>query len=273
MTWMQTRHGGTRRARWRRRGRAGASRGRADEFGGILVGDVLDALLGLEVELAPDALARRVDDRVGVAAEAVEVAIGRGDAAVGEEDRDLVERFGAERPEVPLHVHVAEVGLRVALLGVDEHLELVGIADEEDGRVVADEIPVALVGVELDGEAAHVALGVGGAALAGDGGEAEEGSRSSCRASKRCAARVYLVMSPVTVNVPYAPEPLACTTRSGMRSRLKCCICSMRATSCMRSGPRGPAVRACWTPMGRAVGGGEDCRGVQRGSSRRSTAS
>ncbi|CPU66053.1 Uncharacterised protein [Mycobacteroides abscessus] len=34
------------------------------------------------------------------------------------------------------------------------------------------------------------------------------------------AARVYALTSWVTVNVPNAPPPLACTTRSGTRSRL-----------------------------------------------------
>ena len=52
-----------------------------------------------------------------------------------------------------------------------------GIAEEEHRRVVADEVPVAFFGVELQREAANVALGVGGAALAGHGREAGEHRR------------------------------------------------------------------------------------------------
>ena len=37
--------------------------------------------------------------------------------------------------------------------------------------------------------------------------------------SEKRSAQVYCVMSWVTVKVPCAPQPLACTTRSGMRSR------------------------------------------------------
>ena len=85
-----------------------------------------------------------------------------------------MEALGAEAPEVPLHVGVPQVRVRVPLLRVDEHRELVGVADEEDGRVVADDVPVPLLGVELEGEAAGVPLGVGRAALAGDGGEPGE---------------------------------------------------------------------------------------------------
>ena len=55
-------------------------------------------------------------------------------------------------------------------------------------------------------------------------------------------AHVYLVMSFVTVNVPNAPEPLACIRRSGITSLSKCAICSKKYQSCISKGPLGPAV-------------------------------
>src|SRR3569833_175955 len=70
-------------------------------------------------------------------------------------------------------------------------------------------------------------------------------------------ARVYVEMSWVTLNVPYAPAPLACTTRSGTRSRLKCASFSKRCTSCIKTGPRAPAVSEFWlsaTGLPAAVG-------------------
>ena len=63
---------------------------------------------------------------------------------------------------------------RVALLRVDEVGELERVADEEDRRVVAGHVVVAFLGVELDREAARVALGVGRALLAAHGGEPGE---------------------------------------------------------------------------------------------------
>src|SRR5712671_4953214 len=60
------------------------------------------------------------------------------------------------------------------LLGMDEVRELQRVAHEEYRRIVADQVPVAFFGIEAQREAAHVALGVGGAALAGDGREAQE---------------------------------------------------------------------------------------------------
>ncbi len=64
--------------------------------------------------------------------------------------------------------------MRVALDGLVEVGELARVAQEEHRRVVADQVPIAFFGVELQGEAADVTLGVGGATLAGHRGEAGE---------------------------------------------------------------------------------------------------
>src|SRR6266478_9586485 len=47
----------------------------------------------------------------------------------------------------------------------------------EHGRIVADDVPVALLGIELQGEASDVALGIGRATLSGHGREASEHGR------------------------------------------------------------------------------------------------
>src|SRR3546814_9766298 len=62
----------------------------------------------------------------------------------------------------------------------------------------------------------------------------------------KISARVYLLMSLVTVKVPKAPDPLACMRRSGFTSRTKLPSFSCSHTSCDSSGPRGPAVRLSW---------------------------
>ncbi len=144
----------------------------------------------LKWNLHPEALARRVDEAVGVAAEAVHLPVVLRQAAVGEQDRHLVQALRRQRPEVPHRRGAAQIGLGIALLRVDEVAELEGIADEEHRRVVADEVPVAFLGVELDGEAAHVALGIGRPALAGDGGEAQKQLRLLADRGEQLGARV-----------------------------------------------------------------------------------
>ncbi len=69
--------------------------------------------------------------------------------------------------------------------------ELHRVLDEEDGDVVAHQVPVALVGVELHREAAHVARGVLGAALARHGGEAHEHRRDLAGRLERGGAREF----------------------------------------------------------------------------------
>ena len=61
---------------------------------------------------------------------------------------------------------------------------------KKTGHVVADEVEVALVGVELDREAAHVAREVGRAARAGDGREAHEDRRLARRVAQEVGLRV-----------------------------------------------------------------------------------
>ena len=58
------------------------------------IGPGLNALHDLEVEFDPEALVLGIDEAVRVAAIAVDEAITLGQAAVAEQDRDLVQAFG-----------------------------------------------------------------------------------------------------------------------------------------------------------------------------------
>ena len=146
----------------------------ADQDLRLRVGQRFDALLADEVELHPEALAVGVGEAVGVRAEAVHVAEAARDAAVAHHHGHLQQGFGQQRPEVPVVARAAQVGMRVAFHGLVEVGELARVAQEEHRRVVADQVPVAFFGVELQCEAADVTLGVGGATLAGHRGEARE---------------------------------------------------------------------------------------------------
>lgn len=53
---------------------------------------------------------------------------------------------------VPEHGGVFEVGLRVALLRVDEDGEVDRIPQEENGRVVEHPVEIALLSIEFDGK-------------------------------------------------------------------------------------------------------------------------
>ncbi len=145
-----------------------------DPLGRFGVGPVLDALHGLEMKFHPMPLVLGVDERVSVRPETIDVAIALRQAAVGHQNGDLVQALRRQRPEIPHRGRRAHVGSRVPFLGVDEVREFQRVAHEEYRRIVADHVPVALFAIEAQRKATDVALGVGGAALAGDRREAQE---------------------------------------------------------------------------------------------------
>ena len=101
---------------------------------------------------------------------------------------------GRQADEVPeivmrrLRLRKGAVGL--GLHRMDDVRKLDRVLDEEDRDVVADEIPVAFLRVEFDGEAAHVARQVERAFRSGDGREAHEDRRFLAGALEDVGARI-----------------------------------------------------------------------------------
>lgn len=144
------------------------------ELPGLVVGEGLVALVGLAVDLHVVEGAVGLDPLVRVAGVGVHVAVRVWGAPVTEQVHHLVDGLVVGGQVVPEHGSILEVGLRVALLGVNEHGELGRVTQEENGGVVEHPVPVALLRIELDGESARVARAVGRSLLTTDGGEAGE---------------------------------------------------------------------------------------------------
>ena len=136
---------------------------------GLFLRQELDALVGVKMIFHPEFLALGVHPHIGVAGVAVHMAPGFRDAAIAHQPGDLMRRFRRQRPEVPLHIVIAQVVVGAALLRADKVLELHRIANKEDRRVVAHHVVVAFGGVELQGETARIAPGIGAAAFARHG--------------------------------------------------------------------------------------------------------
>ena len=165
---------------------------------GLLPREGVHAEPRLPVELDEGRPTVRVDEPEGVDAEPLHHPIAARDAAIRHVPDGVVLRLGVQRHEVPEGVVGAlrlwDLPVRVRLGGVDDVRELDAVLDEEDRDVVADEVPVALAGVELRREAAGVAHRVGRPAgpehgreaheraglltLAEDGGTADPGGRA-----------------------------------------------------------------------------------------------
>src|SRR5580658_733242 len=80
---------------------------------------------------------------------------------------------------------VPKVVRRSPLLRADEVLELHRVPDEEHRRVVADQIEVAVAGVELHREAARVPPSIRAAALPGHGGKPNQHNGTGARRTHR----------------------------------------------------------------------------------------
>ena len=83
-----------------------------------------------------------------------------GQGAIGHRPHDHVGAFRHQADEVPEGI-LGRCGLRIASIGfhlhrMDEVGELIGVLNEEEGDVVADQVQIALAGVHLHGEPAQV---------------------------------------------------------------------------------------------------------------------
>ena len=133
-----------------------------------------------------------------VHAEALHHPVASRDRAIRHHPHDHVRGLGHQRDEVPERVvrrspPAACAWCGSGFTGMDQVRKLHRVLDEEHRDVVADEVPVALVGVELHGEAAHVARRVGRTALARRPSRSARTPVSACRASAKIDARVSSV--------------------------------------------------------------------------------
>ena len=147
----------------------------------LLPGQGVHAQRGLPVELDQAGLPVGVHQPEGVDAEALHRPVAARDAPVAHVPDRVVGGLGVLGDEVPEGVvrrlRLRDLAVGVRLPGVDDVGELDGVLDEEDRHVVADQVPDALLRVELRREPAGVADGVGRAAGAQHRAEAHEHRR------------------------------------------------------------------------------------------------
>ena len=118
-------------------------------------------MLGNEVVLDVDEFTLSVDPLEGVATVAVVEAPANGSAVVTEEHETGMVALGCVRQKIKDGIVVRKEVPGVTSLRTDYVWALNRVAAEEDGEVKADDVVVALHGVELDGEATGVAGFVG----------------------------------------------------------------------------------------------------------------
>jgi hypothetical protein len=114
-------------------------------------------------------------------------------SAVGHDDCDLMECLRKKSPEVPVILSAPQTGAGVALDRVVQVGEAQRIAKEEDRSVVADDVPISVLGVELESKPADIALRIGCPAFSSDEKRANIGV--CLPIFEKIAALVYFVTS------------------------------------------------------------------------------
>ena len=82
--------------------------------------------------------------------------------------------FGRLRPVVPHRSRIAEVGFWIPLLGVDEVWKFERVPQEKHWRVVAHQVPIAFLCIELKRKTTHVSLSIGRTAFTSYCGKPQE---------------------------------------------------------------------------------------------------
>jgi hypothetical protein len=167
----------------------------AVDFHGLVPEHRLHAQLRLPVKLDERRFALRIDEAEGVDAKPFHEAERARDGAIRHHPHDHVHAFGRQADEIP-EIVVRRLRLRKSAVGLlldrmNHVRKLDGVLDEEHRNVVADDVPVAFLGIELDGKAAHVARQVRRALAAGNRGEPHEGRRFLAGALEQIGAGVF----------------------------------------------------------------------------------
>src|SRR6266446_7046586 len=188
------------------------------------VREICDTLLCAEVELHPRALVLGIDHREGVTSEAMHMPEGLWNAAVGHDDCDLMECLWKKRPEVPVILRAPKTGAGVALDSVIEVREAQRIAEEKDWRIVSDDVPIAVLGVELESKPADIALRIGCPAFPSDGRKAREHRRLLANLRKnRCLG----VLGDVVSRRESSMRPPAFGMHPALRNDLAIKVCEL----------------------------------------------
>ena len=163
------------------------------ELESLVPDDGLHPELRLPVKLDEVRLAFGVHHPKGVNAKSFHHAIAARNRAIRHRPHQHVGGFGHEGRPVPERV-VGAAGLRKGAIGfhfdgMDEIGKLDGVLDEENRDVVADEVPIALFGIELHGKPAHVTRCIDRARAAGDRREPGEDRHLLALALEQISAR------------------------------------------------------------------------------------
>jgi hypothetical protein len=137
-------------------------------------GKILDALVSFEVIFDIMNFALLVNPLVSVRAVSIQVSIAIRSTAIREEDSNLMKSISGVSPEVPNHVGISKVSLRISLLRMQKVRELNRILNKEHRGVISNHIVVALLSVELNSESSGISNAISRSSFTCNSWESQE---------------------------------------------------------------------------------------------------
>lgn len=108
----------------------------------------------------PESLSIFIYPSVSMTSISIHVSISIRSSSIGKQDRYLVNRFWDLTQEIPKHIWILQIGLRISLLSVNKIRELLRISDEKDRSIVSNHIPIPFFSIEFDCKSSRISLGI-----------------------------------------------------------------------------------------------------------------
>ncbi len=188
----------------------------AVDLDGLIPEHRLHALTRLPVELDEGALALGVHKAEAVHAEPLHEPVRARDGAVRHLPHDHMQGFRHERDKIPIVVmsrlRLRKTAIRLILDGMNKVRKFHRVLNEEDRDVVADDVPVAFLGIQLDGKAAHIARKVHRTLVTRHGRKPHKGRNAAARLLEQmrgsdlaqCLGRLEIAMRAVATGMDHA---------------------------------------------------------------------
>ncbi|MNN25317.1 hypothetical protein D3C81_1387870 [compost metagenome] len=135
---------------------------------------ILHTLLSLEVVLDPHRFTFTIHPFERMASKAMHMTERGRNSAVRHENRNLMQRFRRQGPEIPYSVWILQMRLWMTFLRMNKVREFNSITDEEYRCVVANQIIVPFFGIEFHRKSSWIAYRIRRTQFTGYGGETDE---------------------------------------------------------------------------------------------------
>ena len=127
----------------------------------LRIGQILNSLLCLEMELTPYPFIFLVIESKGMLSEKVHIAECCRNSPVGHNNSGLMERFRQKSPEIPVILCGTHSCPGIAFYGPVQIREIMYIPQEKCRGIISHQVPIAFFGIKFNRNSSDITLGIG----------------------------------------------------------------------------------------------------------------